>query len=512
MKFKKIISLFSAVTMLSTAMAIAPVAYAAEIPTLKVTSRELTADDMNLARVPANYKGYVVSYKLNGVDEEWTFSENDWQYVTTSGLMSATIAFDEVAESNEIVNARTFNTSKSNNANAQQGYLYDSRKIPIDDTFGRTGFNFSGANPVSLFAAPTVEDDAAEGVKFTYTGEEATLIDTVWYIKDGSSYTINYDLDSMTMLVGSSDSFVKYWGNPKSATDKKFVMTVNGVEADTLTLGAAPTVKLSKVEITSTATEVVDGQTLTLTAKAVNDDNSENKTATLAWTSSKEDVATVEGGVVTAKKPGTTTISVTATDGTDTATATVDITVTKAPAILNSLNVTGADTVVEGETITLGYDAKDQYGDEFTATKTEWTSSKEEIATVDENGVVTGVAAGTAKITLKVNDSVTAFKNVTVTAKPVVNPVITINGATGFVDGVAVTAGTEKGFVWTPVVISNYNSKAGTYTATFKAEGTPDKTAVLKGLPAIEGNPTVTFAVILRTIKTGVKLGIDFAE
>lgn len=208
--------------------------------------------------------------------------------------------------------------------------------------------------------------------------------------------------------------------------DETFSADATGA-GNTVSIAPISKVKLSKVEITSTATEVVDGQTLALTAKAVNDDNSENKTATLAWDSSDKEVATVEGGVVKALKPGKTTISVTATDGAITTPA--------------------------------------------------------------------------------------AEVEITVTAKPVVNPVITINGATGFVDGVAVTAGTEKGFVWTPVVISNYNSKAGTYTATFKADGvTPDKTAVLNGMPAIEGNPTVTFAIILRTNNTGVKLGIDFAE
>lgn len=484
MKFKKIISALAAVSMLSSVFAAnALAAITKDSPVvMKVSYAEKDiSKDKTYKKYAATYNAYDVTIDLVNAPTNYTLNEGGVGTGTAITGLSLVLSTGEGIESGE-----------------KKDWWLDGGQF-VADTKSGSYVQMTSGSP--LYDYDAVTGDANDGVDYPVL----LVKKTVSYVK--------------LIPTAASVTTMEYTNGEQvggTAADYDLVnglLKIDDTTAAGFEIGTKPAdPKLSKVEITATATEVVDGQTLALTAKAVNDDNSENKTATLAWDSSDKEVATVEGGVVTAKKPGTTTISVTATDGTDTATATVDITVTKAPAILNSLNVTGADTVVEGETITLGYDAKDQYGDEFTATKTEWTSSKEEIATVDENGVVTGVAAGTARITLKVNGSIEAFKDVTVTAKPVVNPVITINGQTGFVDGVAVTAGEEKGFVWTPVVISNYNSKAGTYTATFKAEGTPDKTAVLKGLPAIEGNPTVTFAVILRTNKTGVKLGIDFAE
>ncbi len=490
---KKFISLLAAVSLFSTMLVANVSAAYADVATVTSTANEITVAEYNAATEQTlddtKYDAYKVSVELGNIGTVNSVVTGSGSRAKFSGRQIVTVNYKATFDDTSAMDITDY-------ALGQDSVMYSA--------FGATDAQkWDGKTYV---AAPMSPFPGANNVEYTDTVSDALI----FYYAIEKGKTANATVVAEIGLQNYSSSAPAAGEEVEKHSDAE---TPVNITANGFTIGkAAPTVKLSKVEITSTATEVVDGQTLALTAKAVNDDNSENKTATLAWTSSKEDVATVVDGVVTAKKPGTTTISVTATDGTDTATATVDITVTKAPAILNSLNVTGADTVVEGETITLGYDAKDQYGDEFTATKTEWTSSKGEIATVDENGVVTGVAAGTARITLKVNGSIEAFKDVTVTAKPVVNPVITINGLTGFVDGVAVTAGEEKGFVWTPVVISNYNSKAGTYTATFKAEGTPDKTAVLKGLPAIEGNPTVTFAVILRTIKTGVKLGIDFAE
>ncbi len=483
MKFKKIISALAAVSMLSSVFVVNAFAEINKdnpvVMDLSYTEKDISSD-ASLKKFASKYNAYEISVDLSNAPSTYDPDTGDGYGITyMQFILQSTEGYSAKKNTGDWwIDGGS--AGKESNLFAYQASSADS---PLYFDKAELGDNLKGVLTATLLVKKTITN-----IKFTPVSPSVVVLPFTGDEAGSASDAIEYKTSDNTIKFGTETAAGFQIGEP------------------------TPTVKLSKVEITSTATEVVDGQTLALTAKAVNDDNSENKTATLAWTSSKEDVATVEGGVVTAKKPGTTTISVTATDGTDTATANIDITVTKAPAILNSLNVTGADTVVEGETITLGYDAKDQYGDEFTATKTEWTSSKEEIATVDENGVVTGVAAGTARITLKVNGSIEAFKDVTVTAKPVVNPVITINGLTGFVDGTAVTAGEEKGFVWTPVVISNYNSKAGTYTATFKAEGTPDKTAVLKGLPAIEGNPTVTFAVILRTIKTGVKLGIDFAE
>ena len=78
-----------------------------------------------------------------------------------------------------------------------------------------------------------------------------------------------------------------------------------------------PTV--TSVTLDKTAATIKVGETVTLTA-TVND----GLTPALTWASDKEDIATVENGVVTAKAAGTATITVTAAEGV-TATATITV-------------------------------------------------------------------------------------------------------------------------------------------------------------------------------------------
>lgn len=77
-----------------------------------------------------------------------------------------------------------------------------------------------------------------------------------------------------------------------------------------------------------------------------------------------------------------------------------------------------AASVVEGESFTLAAVVSPKEADNQTL---EWTSDNEAVATVNENGVVTGVKAGTAKITATATDGskVSASCTVTVTEAPI---------------------------------------------------------------------------------------------
>ena len=92
---------------------------------------------------------------------------------------------------------------------------------------------------------------------------------------------------------------------------------------------AAATVAVTGVTVDETA-EVEVGKTVTLTATVAPVDAT-NKSVT--WTSSDEDVATVDGGVVTGVAAGTATITVTTVDGSFTATCTVTVVAAQAPIV-----------------------------------------------------------------------------------------------------------------------------------------------------------------------------------
>ncbi len=81
-------------------------------------------------------------------------------------------------------------------------------------------------------------------------------------------------------------------------------------------------VAVTSVAVSPTSCEIAVGGTKTLTA-TVSPTNASNTNVT--WTSSNESVATVSGGVVSAKKVGTATITVRTEDGNKTATCSVTV-------------------------------------------------------------------------------------------------------------------------------------------------------------------------------------------
>jgi uncharacterized protein YjdB len=76
--------------------------------------------------------------------------------------------------------------------------------------------------------------------------------------------------------------------------------------------------------------------------------------------------------------------------------------------------LTGASSVAHGSTTALALE--DNNGDNRAGDSlVTWTSSDQTKATVDANGVVTGVAAGTATITAVTDGTITKTKTITVT-------------------------------------------------------------------------------------------------
>lgn len=135
---------------------------------------------------------------------------------------------------------------------------------------------------------------------------------------------------------------------------------------------------------------------------------------TLVWASSDTTIATVDSlGVVTGVKEGFATISATTTDGSNiTATCTVTVKPIAATSITIeplSANITAGDT----------YEFSLSIAPENATYKTaNWSSSDETIATVDENGIVTGVAAGQAQITATTIDGTNLSATSVITVLP----------------------------------------------------------------------------------------------
>ena len=152
-----------------------------------------------------------------------------------------------------------------------------------------------------------------------------------------------------------------------------------------------PYIAVTIVSLNKTEISIEEGQNEQLTA-VVLPENATDKTVT--WRSSKTSVATVtDSGLVQGVSAGTTTI--TATAGEKEATCTV--TVTEPYIEVTSVNLNKTATSIEkGNTEQLTALVLPENATDKTVT---WKSSKTGIVVVTNNGLVTGISAGTATIT-----------------------------------------------------------------------------------------------------------------
>ena len=151
------------------------------------------------------------------------------------------------------------------------------------------------------------------------------------------------------------------------------VLTVDKGENVTETVSEAITLRqlVTGITLNQTSATITEGETLQLTA-TVTPNNASNKT--LKWSSNNTGVATVStNGLVTAKTPGTATITVAAQDGSN-KTATCSITVNKKVTNINELEAGDYVNYEDGTGVTrkcvVLYDSSSPYGVEIITMET----------------------------------------------------------------------------------------------------------------------------------------------
>ena len=152
--------------------------------------------------------------------------------------------------------------------------------------------------------------------------------------------------------------------------------------------------------------EVGAKQKLTATVKP---DNATNKSVT--WSSADEKIANVDkNGNVTGVKEGTTTVTVKTTDGSLTSTCNVTVSLSHASSVM----VQPSDVSLPiGNNYQLNAIVLPDNAVDKTVT---WSSNDTNVATVDNNGIITGIGAGETIVTVTTKDGgCTASCGVTVT-------------------------------------------------------------------------------------------------
>lgn len=226
----------------------------------------------------------------------------------------------------------------------------------------------------------SLTEGATDKLNVIYNPENAVVYEpTVWTSSNESVATVD-DSGNVTAVSEGVATITATIGTDKSAS---CTATVSKAE-----------VLLDSISLNKSEEELVVGQTDTLNIKY----NPENVTeeVSVSWSSSNEEVATVDNGIVTALKAGTTTITANANGKLASCVYTVkDIE-------LESIALSDVSAVIEKGTtkdLSVIYNPENTTVDKTVT----WTTTDDTIASVDGNGVVTAKANGTATITATVN-------------------------------------------------------------------------------------------------------------
>lgn len=259
-------------------------------------------------------------------------------------------------------------------------------------------------------------------IKFTVRQTGNYVVNNVWVVADGNNVDMIVD-DGVILNPARLITREVVTATPKP-TETTTTTTVPKTSNNTEPSSTTPTVTsstpspstpvtVSGVALNKKVATVNVGKKVTVKA-TVTPANADNKT--LDWTSSNTKIATVSNGVVKGVKAGRVIITAKTTDGSNiSATCTVTV---KQP--VTRISLSKKATMYTGKKLTLKAKVNPANASNKALT---WKSSNTKIAKVASNGVVTGVKAGTVKITATAKDGSRKSATCTVTVRQSVSKI-----------------------------------------------------------------------------------------
>ena len=280
---------------------------------------------------------------------------------------------------------------------------------------------FTGARSlkVSASAVTVFAGETAEALTVTVSPDDAAYQGVVWSSDDESVATVDENGCITGVKAGKATVTATSVEPAQKPLTAKVKVTVNQA--------------VTGVSLSETTARVAKGKSLKLTASVLPADATSQK---LTWSTSDKTIATVSNGTVSAKKPGTVTITATAADGSGIS-ASCKVTVYQAVTALTMSAKNGAATV--GKTMKATVKVKP---DDATDKSLTWSSSDTGIATVDASGTVTAVKKGKCTITATAKDGSGKKAEMTFYSEPEVGldaTTFTRKGYFGLYDRFAVT-------------------------------------------------------------------------
>lgn len=265
-------------------------------------------------------------------------------------------------------------------------------------------------------------------IKFTVRQTGNYVVNNVWVVADGNN--VDMIVDNGVILNPArliTREVVTATPKPTETTTTESSTTKNNTEPSTTKPNPSSTtptvtsstpspstpVAVSGVALDKKVATVNVGKKVTVKA-TVTPANADNKT--LAWTSSNTKIATVLNGVVKGVKAGRVIITAKTTDGSNiSATCTVTV---KQP--VTSISLSKKATMYTGKKLTLKAKVNPANASNKALT---WKSSNAKVAKVSSKGIVTGVKAGTVKITATAKDGSRKSATCTVTVRQSVSKI-----------------------------------------------------------------------------------------
>ncbi|HVQ97711.1 MAG TPA: Ig-like domain-containing protein, partial [Mycobacterium sp.] len=286
-----------------------------------------------------------------------------------------------------------------------------------------------------------------------------------------------------------------------AAGSSTITAALSGVSGTARLAVTATAPAISSIAVTPSAPSVVAGNTKQFTATATySNGTTGNVTTSVAWTSSKTSVATINAsGLATGIAAGASTITA-ALSGVS---GTASLTVTGSAPTISSIAVTpGSPSIDAGST--QQFTATATYSNGTTGnvtTSVTWTSAKTSVATINASGLATGVAAGTTTISAAHN-GVTGSASLTVTAATVTSIAVTPNpanfasNATQQFTATATYSNGTTGNVTSSVTWTSSNTAAATIDSDGLASGVAaGATTITAAMNSVTGTSAATVSV-----------------
>lgn len=377
--------------------------------------------------------------------------------------------------------------------------------------------NEAGSNAFySLDAVPNIKNLNWVGYNNTGSGSGGCITESHWKLSKSRTLTFKvkncekvwvnayFSKDATTNLKyaingGTATGFATNGTLKKTCAEGEF--NTNNTGEITIVLSADNDVTIGEVKFYKTGgsapvTPTINSVTVSPASATLDPNGTQQLTATVdatpasadksvTWSSNNPSVATVsESGLVTAVAQGTATITATSNlDNTKSGTCNITVNAPAAPIPVTAIALNKSTATIgigDTETLTINYTPADANTGKAVA----WTSSNTSIATVDNSGKVTGVAAGSATITATstTDNTITASCAVTVQAVAVtgvsINPTsanLQIGGSTDLTYTILPANATDKSVSWSSsnTAVANVNNNghvsavaAGTATIT----------------------------------------------